>query len=109
MRLGHGHRRAVTILWLWTAVLSGIVLVPTYDIAKGTLNFLMPFLIAVFALLLYAIFAPGARGVRLEREGNERVALDGSEGSSGVAAAGDADADAPAPVIPLEERRRARG
>ncbi len=48
MRLGHGHRRAVTILWLWTAVLSGIVLVPTYDIAKGTLNFLMPFLLVVF-------------------------------------------------------------
>jgi UDP-GlcNAc:undecaprenyl-phosphate GlcNAc-1-phosphate transferase len=99
MRLGHGHRRAVTILWLWTAVLSGIVLVPTYDIAKGTLNFLMPFLLAVFGLLLYAIFAPGARGARLEREGARAQARDAET----------ADADGAAPVIPLEERRRARG
>ena len=28
LRLGHGHRRAVFILWLWTALLSGAVLFP---------------------------------------------------------------------------------
>ena len=27
---GHGPRRGVVILWLWTALLSGFVLVPTY-------------------------------------------------------------------------------
>ena len=30
MRLGHGQRRAVLILWAWTALLSGAVLVPVY-------------------------------------------------------------------------------
>ena len=29
MRLGHGHRRSVLILWAWTALLSGFVLYPT--------------------------------------------------------------------------------
>jgi UDP-GlcNAc:undecaprenyl-phosphate GlcNAc-1-phosphate transferase len=102
MRLGHGHRRAVTILWLWTAVLSGIVLVPTYDIAKGTLNFLMPFLLVVFGLLLYAIFAPGIRGSRSGRETGEPT--DPVEGEDGAD-----EAEGPAAVIALEDRRRARG
>ena len=30
MRLGHGHRRSVLILWLWTGLLSVFVLYPTY-------------------------------------------------------------------------------
>ncbi len=30
IRLGHGQRRAVIILWAWTALLSGAVLVPVY-------------------------------------------------------------------------------
>ena len=30
IRLGHGQRRAVVILWAWTALLSGAVLVPVY-------------------------------------------------------------------------------
>ena len=30
MRLGHGPRRTVVILWLWTALLSGLALLPTY-------------------------------------------------------------------------------
>ena len=33
MRLGHGHRRSVLILWAWTAILSGFVLYPTF--ARG--------------------------------------------------------------------------
>ena len=31
MRLGHGHRRTVIILWLWTALLCGFVLFPLFD------------------------------------------------------------------------------
>ncbi len=31
MRLGHGHRRTVIILWAWTALLCGFVLLPLYD------------------------------------------------------------------------------
>ena len=30
LRLGHGHRRAVVILWAWTAVLSAFVLFPLF-------------------------------------------------------------------------------
>jgi UDP-GlcNAc:undecaprenyl-phosphate GlcNAc-1-phosphate transferase len=61
MRLGHGQRRAVFILWAWTAVLAGFVLAPTYT-NEG--NALVPFGIAALALVLYAIFHPTAREAR---------------------------------------------
>jgi len=61
MRLGHGQRRAVFILWAWTAVLAGFVLAPTYT-NEG--NALVPFGIAALALVLYAIFHPTARKAR---------------------------------------------
>ena len=44
MRLGHGPRRTVVILWLWTALLSGVALVPTYT--EGNANALVPFGVA---------------------------------------------------------------
>ena len=34
MRLGHGQRRSVVILWAWTALLSAFVLYPAYT-GKG--------------------------------------------------------------------------
>lgn len=61
MRLGHGQRRAVFILWAWTAVLAGFVLAPTYT-NEG--NALVPFGIAALALALYGIFHPVARQAR---------------------------------------------
>jgi UDP-GlcNAc:undecaprenyl-phosphate GlcNAc-1-phosphate transferase len=61
MALGHGQRRAVFILWAWTAVLAGLVLAPTYT-NEG--NALVPFGIAALALILYAIFHPTARRAR---------------------------------------------
>jgi UDP-GlcNAc:undecaprenyl-phosphate GlcNAc-1-phosphate transferase len=61
MRLGHGQRRAVFILWAWTALLAGFVLAPTYT-NEG--NALVPFGIAGLALVLYAIFHPTAREAR---------------------------------------------
>jgi UDP-GlcNAc:undecaprenyl-phosphate GlcNAc-1-phosphate transferase len=61
MRLGHGQRRAVFILWAWTAVLAGFVLAPTYT-NEG--NALVPFGIAALALVLYAILHPTARKAR---------------------------------------------
>jgi UDP-GlcNAc:undecaprenyl-phosphate/decaprenyl-phosphate GlcNAc-1-phosphate transferase len=64
MRLGHGQRRAVSILWAWTAVLAGFVLAPTYT-NEG--NVLVPFGIAALALVLYAIFHPVARRTRRDR------------------------------------------
>lgn len=58
LRLGHGQRRTVVILWAWTAVLSGFVLYPLY---KPSGNAVIPFGIVVLGLLLYTLFHPGLR------------------------------------------------
>ena len=58
MRLGHGQRRSVIILWAWTAVLSLVVLFPTYT-NKG--NAIVPAAIAGLAVALYTLFHPGVR------------------------------------------------
>ncbi len=62
MRLGHGQRRSVLILWAWTVLLSAIVLYPTYPHGKGDLY--IPAALAVAALLLYTWFGPGVRSRR---------------------------------------------
>jgi UDP-GlcNAc:undecaprenyl-phosphate/decaprenyl-phosphate GlcNAc-1-phosphate transferase len=64
VRLGHGPRRAVVILWAWTALLSGVALLPTYT-NKG--NAMVPFAIGALALMLYILFHPGVRLARRER------------------------------------------
>ena len=66
MRLGHGQRRSVLILWAWTVLLSAIALYPTYRRGQGDLY--IPAAIAVAALLLYTWFGPG---VRTQREPSE--------------------------------------
>jgi UDP-GlcNAc:undecaprenyl-phosphate GlcNAc-1-phosphate transferase len=58
MRLGHGQRRSVIILWAWTAVLSGVVLFPTYT-NKG--NAIVPAAVAGLGVALYTLFHPGVR------------------------------------------------
>jgi UDP-GlcNAc:undecaprenyl-phosphate GlcNAc-1-phosphate transferase len=58
MRLGHGHRRSVVILWLWTAILSGFVLYPTFADAG---NQFIPFGVLALGLALYTMFHPGIR------------------------------------------------
>ena len=64
MDLGHGQRRSVAILWLWTALLSGLVLYPVYtDSDDGVL----PIGIAALALLLYTVLHPQARDERRAR------------------------------------------
>jgi UDP-GlcNAc:undecaprenyl-phosphate GlcNAc-1-phosphate transferase len=88
MRLGHGPRRTVAILWAWTALLSGVALLPTYT-NEG--NALVPFVVAAMALLLFAWFHPG---FRLRRERMER--------------ARHPTAHAADDVVDLEERRRQR-
>lgn len=55
MRLGHGHRRAVIVLWLWTAGLSAFVLYPTYT---GSGDGVVPAGIAALALILYTLLHP---------------------------------------------------
>jgi UDP-GlcNAc:undecaprenyl-phosphate GlcNAc-1-phosphate transferase len=88
MRLGHGPRRTVVILWGWTALLSGIALVPTYT-QEG--NALVPFFVAALGLLLLAWFHPGIRS-RRERKERERHP----------------SAQVTEDVVLLEERRRQR-
>jgi UDP-GlcNAc:undecaprenyl-phosphate GlcNAc-1-phosphate transferase len=53
IKLGHGPRRAVVILWLWTALLSGFVLYPA--LSDGPTN-LWPFLFVALALGGFTVF-----------------------------------------------------
>jgi UDP-GlcNAc:undecaprenyl-phosphate GlcNAc-1-phosphate transferase len=72
MRQGHGQRRSVLILWVWTAILSGVVLVPTYT-NQG--NAVVPFVVAGLAVVLYTLFHPGVRQTarQLEEEDDSSV------------------------------------
>jgi len=58
LRLGHGHRRSVVILWAWTALLSGFILSPLF---VHRLNAVIPFGAAAFGIGLYTFFHPGLR------------------------------------------------
>jgi UDP-GlcNAc:undecaprenyl-phosphate GlcNAc-1-phosphate transferase len=58
LRLGHGHRRTVVILWAWTALLSGFVLIPLFG---GRGNGVIPLGAVALALALYTLFHPGLR------------------------------------------------
>jgi UDP-GlcNAc:undecaprenyl-phosphate GlcNAc-1-phosphate transferase len=87
MRLGHGPRRAVVILWLWTGLASAAALIPTFT-NRG--NALVPIALAALALLLFTYFHPG---VRLRRD---------EEAAAARARAEDQE------VVDLEQRRRAR-
>lgn len=61
MRMGHGHRRSVLILWTWTGLLSAFVLVPVYT-RRG--DSVVPIGIAAAGLMLYTYLHPGARRTR---------------------------------------------
>ena len=56
MRLGHGPRRTVAILWAWTALLSGVALVARPTPNEG--NALVPFVAAALALLPVRVVPP---------------------------------------------------
>lgn len=56
LELGHGPRRTVLMIYLWTALLSAVVLVPTYT---GRGNAIVPLALAAMALLIFAVFHPG--------------------------------------------------
>jgi len=58
MRLGHGHRRSVLILWNWTALLSAVVLFPTIT---GDGDALVPLVVGGLGLILYTMFHAGRR------------------------------------------------
>jgi UDP-GlcNAc:undecaprenyl-phosphate/decaprenyl-phosphate GlcNAc-1-phosphate transferase len=93
VRLGHGQRRSVLILWLWTAILSGFVLYPTYT---GEGNAIVPLGVAALALALFTVLHPQLR----------RAARDDASASANGAGVGPA---APAVVTAGAAAGRSRG
>lgn len=64
LQMGHGHRRSVLILWAWTVVLSGTVLVPLFT-NRG--NALIPIGLAGLGILLFTLFHPAIRSRTLAK------------------------------------------
>jgi UDP-GlcNAc:undecaprenyl-phosphate/decaprenyl-phosphate GlcNAc-1-phosphate transferase len=58
LRLGHGPRRTVVILWAWTAILSGFLLFPLF---MHQVNAVIPLGAAALGAGLYTFFHPGLR------------------------------------------------
>jgi UDP-GlcNAc:undecaprenyl-phosphate GlcNAc-1-phosphate transferase len=97
LRLGHGPRRSVLILWAWTAVLSAFLLVPLF---VHRANAFIPLGAAALGVGLYTLFHPGLRkgngdvgDAEVEAEGENRL---DPEVPPGVPAAAPAGAPAPA-------------
>ncbi|HXQ90424.1 MAG TPA: MraY family glycosyltransferase [Acidimicrobiales bacterium] len=84
LRLGHGPRRTVFILWAWTAVLSAFLLYPLFD-KKG--NAVIPFGVVVLGLVLYTLFHPGLRKDTMNGNGAAPEQLAGSHPAPMVARA----------------------
>jgi UDP-GlcNAc:undecaprenyl-phosphate/decaprenyl-phosphate GlcNAc-1-phosphate transferase len=119
MRLGHGPRRAVLILCLWTALASAAALIPTYT-NRG--NSLVPIALAALALLLFTYFHPGLRRSDDDGQGDEdaeRVPAGSgpSGGGRGVRGRSEATREGVSPVaasdtmeqvVDLADRRRLR-
>jgi UDP-GlcNAc:undecaprenyl-phosphate GlcNAc-1-phosphate transferase len=68
MRLGHGQRRSVAILWLWSGLLSALVLYPVYT-GKG--DAVVPIAVALLAAVLWTFFHPGTRRARQQEAAEE--------------------------------------
>jgi UDP-GlcNAc:undecaprenyl-phosphate GlcNAc-1-phosphate transferase len=85
IRLGHGHRRAVLILWAWTAVLSAFVLLPLLD---SNANAFVPVGVGVLGVGLYTLFRPAGSAPDLPASGEHgrdgEVPLPGAETTATV-------------------------
>ena len=55
LRLGHGHRQTVVILWCWTALLSAFALYPALT---GRSTLMIPIAVAAGALMVFTLLAP---------------------------------------------------
>ena len=91
LRLGHGHRRSVVILWAWTAILSGFILFPLFVRA---VNPFIPFGVGLLAVALFTWFHPDLRR-RTADAGSEAQPAASPEALSrnGAACASEGDRD----------------
>ncbi len=78
LRLGHGHRRSVLILWAWTALLSGFILFPLY---VSSVNAIIPFGALALGVLLYTLFHPS---LRRQEDDPDAAAGPGAPGGAGA-------------------------
>jgi UDP-GlcNAc:undecaprenyl-phosphate GlcNAc-1-phosphate transferase len=85
LRLGHGPRRTVAILWAWTAVLSAFLLYPLYD-KQG--NEVIPFGVIVLGLALYTLFHPGLRKDTMNGNGDPSTVPGDTDAASELSRAG---------------------
>lgn len=70
MRLGHGHRRTVIILWMWTALLCGFVLFPLFE---PRANVFVPLAVVALVIGLFTWSSPIlTRRRRIEHRRYER-------------------------------------
>jgi UDP-GlcNAc:undecaprenyl-phosphate/decaprenyl-phosphate GlcNAc-1-phosphate transferase len=70
LRLGHGPRRTVVILWAWTAILSGFLLFPLF---LHQVNAIIPLGAAALGVGLYTLFHPGLRKGNGEAPGDSQA------------------------------------
>jgi len=75
LRLGHGPRRTVAILWAWTAVLSAFLLFPLF---YQRANAVILFGVIVLGLALYTLFHPGLRKDTMNGTVNGTVTMNGN-------------------------------
>jgi UDP-GlcNAc:undecaprenyl-phosphate GlcNAc-1-phosphate transferase len=68
--LGHGPRRAVAILWSWTALFSAFVLYPVFN--KSVNNF-VPFGLVALVLFLYTVMHPDLPGKKEDESNRQKV------------------------------------
>ena len=68
--LGHGPRRAVSILWSWTALLSAFVLYPVFN--KSAKNF-APFGLVALILFLYTVLHPDLPSKNKDESNREKA------------------------------------
>jgi UDP-GlcNAc:undecaprenyl-phosphate GlcNAc-1-phosphate transferase len=106
MRMGHGHRRAVLLLWLWTLVLSFLALYPAFD---PRLNFAVPLAVSILGLVLLSVFRPGASRDALEAAEDAEMGAD-EEDAQSPATVGEPPLAGPPPRTPAshEEEEAAR-
>lgn len=110
MRLGHGYRPTVLILWAWTALLSGAVLWPGITDSH---NDIPPIAAVALLVMLYTLFAPRGRAAVTGNSNGARNGAarsgNGSHGTTGGPRYSSAPRHAAAPPPAVNERAAGTG